>query len=176
QRLRGGGVHLAAFDKPSANLVDVRDVLDPHRADIDIGHALHAGPDRLRPDRSAEDARVRVAQWLDVQLMPEPERTFGDLTQVEDQVARRERITGVRRRTSGVALAALRARVELDEVPRGEIEDRSVTDLVRLCVRRNRRQLLSGLVVAQRDARRAREQVHRLRKRNGGNEAERYDA
>src|SRR6476660_5711144 len=41
-------VHLAAFDQPSAHLVDDRDVLDPNRADLDAGHALHARPERLR--------------------------------------------------------------------------------------------------------------------------------
>src|SRR6266849_3490348 len=75
-----------------------------------------------------------------------------------------------------MALAALRAGVELDEVARREVEDRSVAHLVRLCVRRNRCQLSAGPLVARRDARRAREQVHRLRERNGGDEAEGCDA
>src|SRR5439155_4890039 len=65
---------------------------------------------------------------------------------------------------------------ELDEVARREVDDRSESALVRLCARRNRRQLSSGLLVVRRDAHRAREQVHSLRERNGSEEAERRDA
>src|SRR5439155_10019514 len=169
-------IHLAAFDKPSAHLVDDRDVFDPYRADLDASHALHAGPERLRPDDVADDVLFRTVQRFEVQLVPDPERTLGDLAQVQDQIAGRKRIAGVRRGAGSVALAALRAGVELEEIARREVENGAVPDLSRLRIRRNRWQLSSRPIVAQRDARRTREHVHRLRERNGSNEAERCDA
>src|ERR1700675_4578718 len=80
QRLLERRIHLAAFDKPSAHLVDDRDVLDPDRADLYAGHALHAGQERLRPDDVADDVLSRSVQRFEVQLVPDPERTLGDLT------------------------------------------------------------------------------------------------
>ena len=55
-------VHLAPLDEAPAHLVDDRDVLDPDRADLDARHALHARPERLRPDRVAEDRLRRVEE------------------------------------------------------------------------------------------------------------------
>src|SRR6266550_4499097 len=169
-------IHLAAFDKPSAHLVDDRDVFDPYRADLDASHALHAGPERLRPDDVADDVLFRAVQRFEVQLVPNPECTLGDLAQVEDQIAGRKRIAGVRRGARSVALAALRAGIELEEIARWKVENGAVPDLVSLRVRRDRWQLSSGLVIARRDARRAGEHVHRLREWNGRDEAKRYDA
>ena len=42
------GVQVARLDQAAAQLVDDRHVLDADRADLDAGHALHAGPERLR--------------------------------------------------------------------------------------------------------------------------------
>ena len=88
ERLLQRRIHVTALDEPAPHLVDDRDMLDPHRADLHTGHALHAGPERLRPDGVADDAGVQVVQRLDVQRVPEAERTLGDLAQVENQIAR----------------------------------------------------------------------------------------
>ena len=52
------------LDEPPPQLVDDRHVLDADRADLDARHALHARPERLGPDRVAEDRRSRVVQRL----------------------------------------------------------------------------------------------------------------
>ncbi len=64
-------VHLAALDELAAQLVDDRHVLDPDRADLDAGHALHARPERLLSDDAAGD-RLR-----DVEERPAAERRRG---------------------------------------------------------------------------------------------------
>src|SRR5205823_14552801 len=66
--------------------------------------------------------------------------------------------------------------VELEEGARREVEDRAIPHFVLLRVRREWRELSSRPVVARCDARRTGEHVHRLRERNGGDEAERGDA
>src|SRR5712691_9747393 len=87
QRLLERRIHLATFDKPSAHLVDDRDVFDPYGADLDASHALHAGPERLRSDDVADDVLFRAVQRFEVQLVPDPERTLGDQTSNEGFVS-----------------------------------------------------------------------------------------
>ena len=100
----------------------------------------------------------------------------GELAQVEDHVARREGVARRIRRAGDVALAALRAGVERDEVLPGEIRDLPVPNLFRRRALRKGRQPLAREVVADADVRWAREHVHRLRERDRGDERERDDA
>src|SRR5205085_1541367 len=144
--------------------------------DLDARHALHARPERLGTNGITQYAGRGVVQRGDSELAAQAESTLGDLAQVEDQITRGQRIPGIRRGTGGMALAALRARVELEEVARREVEDRPESDLVRLRTRGNRHELLRGALLACRDARGAREHVHGLREGNRGDEAERDDA
>ena len=106
-------VHLAALDELAAHLVDHRDVLDPDWADLDAGHALHARPERLGLDRVAEDGLARLVQGRNVERRADPHRALGLFPEIEDEVARGERVAGGRRGAGRVALAALRARVEV---------------------------------------------------------------
>src|SRR4029450_8946906 len=46
----------------AAHLIDDRDVLDPDRADLDAGHALHARPERLGLDRAEDLGMVGKAR------------------------------------------------------------------------------------------------------------------
>jgi hypothetical protein len=75
-----------------------------------------------------------------------------------------------------VALAALRARVEVDEVLPGEIADEGVADFLRLRVSGYGGELLAGGVVAEGDPGGPGEHVNRLRERDRGHEPERDDA
>src|SRR3990172_12742093 len=112
-------------------------MLDADRADLDARHALHARPERLRPDRVPEDRGLRVEERRHVERRADPERSLRDLAQVEDEIARRERVTGGGGRAGVVALAALRAGVELEEMLGRERGDRRVADLLGLRVRRD---------------------------------------
>src|SRR6185369_8080280 len=73
-------VHVALLDEGAAHLVDDRDVLDPDRADLDTGHALHAGPEGLGLDR-AEDLRVLRELGADAERRPVSHRALCNLTQ-----------------------------------------------------------------------------------------------
>ena len=110
----------------------------------------------------------------DPQRRPVAHRALGHLAQVEDEVARRERIARRGRRAGGVALAALRAGVEVEQVLGRERVDGA----------RSRPPPASRLPGAAasalparssltRDARRAGEHVHRLRERDRGDPEER---
>src|SRR5205814_6942583 len=154
-RLERGLKHrleLAALDEASPHLRDDRHLLDADRADLDARHALRARPDRLRSDPLAD---LRVGSRVPRQL-----------AQVEDDVARRERVAGGVRRTGDVTLAALRARVERDEMLPCEVAHPAVADLLGRRLRREERQSLAGAVVAHADGRRSREHVYRLRERD----------
>ena len=125
---------------------------------------------------SPRTERLRVVQRLDVERGADPHRALRELAQVEDEVARRERVAGVRRRAGCVALPALRAGVEVDEVLPGEVGDEPVADLLRLGVLGQRQEPVAGAVVLERDVGRARDHVHGLRERDRGDEGERHDA
>ena len=105
----------------------------------------------------------------------DPHRPFGELAQVEHEVSRRERVAGRGRRAGLVALAALRAGVEVEQVARREIGDPLVADLVRLRVLGQRHEAPTGLRVLDGDAGRARQHVDGLRERDGRDERERHD-
>ena len=68
----------AIFDERAAHLVDDRHVLDPDRADLDAGHALHAGPERLRLDR-ADQLRVLGKRRFDAERGAVSHRALGHL-------------------------------------------------------------------------------------------------
>jgi hypothetical protein len=87
ERLLELAVHLAALDQGPPHLVDDRHVLDADRADLDAGHALHAGPERLGLDRPEDLGPVGEA-GRDAERGPVPHRPLRDLAQVEDEVAR----------------------------------------------------------------------------------------
>ena len=99
----------------------------------------------------------------------------GELAQVEDHVAGGEGIAGRVRGARDVALAALRARVERDEVLPREVADAAVPDLLGRRAGGEEWQPLAGQVVANGDVRRPREHVHGLRERDRRHEPERDD-
>ena len=105
-----------------------------------------------------------------------PHRALGHLAQVEHEVARRERVAGCGRRTGGVALAALRAGVQVQQVLGRERVDRGVADLLGLRVGREGQKRLAGAVVLGGDAGRPGQHVHRLRERDRRDPEEREDA
>ena len=130
------GSMLALLDQPAAQLVDDRRLLDPDRADLDAGVALHAGPRGLGADGVAADHREREAVGRPARRVQERARArrrrpatpprVGLLAQLEDHVARRQRPAGRVRRAGLVAAPALRAGVELDQVARAEVGERAV--------------------------------------------------
>ena len=126
--------------------------------------------------RVAEQVRVRREQRLDAQRGADTEGSLGLLSQIEDEVARRERVARCGGRASLVALAALRAGVELEQMRRREIGDDAVPDLLRCRAGRQLNEALSCHVVPRRDAGRAAQHVHRLRERDRSDEGEGGDA
>ena len=151
-------------------------MLDPDRADLDAGHALHARPERLLSDDAAGDRLRDVEERPAAESGPDAEGALRHLPQVEDEVARRERVAGRASRARLVALTAFRARVEVDEVPRREGGDRRVADVLGLRVGRQRSQALTGLLVPKRHARGAGKHVDGLRERDRRHEPERDNA
>ena len=148
-------VQLARVHEAATEVVDDRHMLDPDRTDLDAGHALHARPHGLRPDGVAEQVRVRREQRLDAQRGADTEGSLGLLSQIEDEVARREGVARCGGRTSLVTLAALRAGVELEQMRRREIGDDAVPHLLRCRAGRQLNEALSCHVVPRRDAGRA---------------------
>src|SRR5205085_5669597 len=129
-------IELSDLDEAAAELVDDRHVLDPHGADLDARHALRARPDRLRADPLAY---LRLQPFMG-----------GELAQVEDDVSGRERIARGGRRARDMALAALRARVERDEMLPREVADDAVAHLLGRRSRRQQRQPLPAAAVTHR--------------------------
>ena len=103
-------------------------------------------------------------------------RALGHLAKVEDEVARRERIAARGRGTGSVALAALRARIQVEQVLGRKRVDGRVADLLGLGVRRQRQERVAGAVVLGGDAGGPREHVHSLRERDRGDPEEGEDA
>ena len=109
----------------AAQLVDDRHVLDPDRADLDAGHALHARPERLRLDGAEQicacsgelGGRCRAPRGSP--SSPRPPRAGrgpGRAARAGSPVA----VAG----TGLVALAALRAGVEVEQVLAGGVDER----------------------------------------------------
>ena len=140
-------------------------------------HAMHC-----MHDQSVSDLMVpRICacsgnSGRDAERGAVPHRALGHLAQVEDEVAGRERIAGRRRGTGGVALAALRAGVEVEQVLGREGVDEGVADVRGLRAGGDRREAVARPVVLDRDPGRAGEHVHRLRERDRGDPEERDDA
>ena len=108
-------LHRAFFDQMATHLHDHRRVLDPDRADLHACAAGAAGPERLRLDYLADESRSRPARaHCGARRMS---------AQIENQVARTERRTGVGGRADFVATAALGTRIEIEEIFPGELVD-----------------------------------------------------
>ena len=171
---------LALLDERAAQLVDDRRLLDPDRARLDARVALVARPHRLRPHAVASDdrglraplARGQEAAEHAADALLRPQRV-GLLAQLEDDVARGERLAGRVRGARLVALAALRAGVELQQVARREVGERRVAGGLRGALGRDHLEASSGLRIAQHERREARQHVRALRVRQRRDEGER---
>src|SRR6202044_2356999 len=73
QRRLQVGVELALLDQPATQLVDDRRLLDPDRADLDAGVALHARPDGLGAHAVLADHRRLKAVAVGAPVHERPE-------------------------------------------------------------------------------------------------------
>ena len=127
-------VELTLVDQAAAELVDDRCLLDAHWTGLDTRVALITGPDRLLAHAAGPDDRVgvaglRLSHQERAQDAADPRVLLGAarlLVQLEDHIARRERLAGRVRGAGGVTAAALGARVELEQMVDSEVPERGV--------------------------------------------------